>query len=231
MIGILGGSSLAPENWYGSGERRRVVTAHGACTVSIVEGAALISRHGPGGTLPPHRINHRVHLAALERLGVDRIVSIGSTGSLQPAHKPGTLLLAHDYYAPGQLVTLYDHRLHVTIPGTDRTLRGEILGALRDSALPVTDGGVYVQTVGHRFETVSEVHALAQHGDVVGMTCASEATLASELGIPHAILAMVDNYAHGIGEEPLTGGAFERQVAANRDVVLRAQKSIMRICE
>ncbi len=49
-------------------------------------------------------------------------------------------------------------------------------------------GGVYVQTCGPRIETVAEVNALAQVADVVGMTVASEATLACELGMEFAAL-------------------------------------------
>jgi 5'-methylthioadenosine phosphorylase len=41
----------------------------------------------------------------------------------------------------------------------------------------------------------------SQVGDIVGMTVASEATLAVDLGIPIAALCTVDNYAHGLGEE------------------------------
>ncbi len=41
-------------------------------------------------------------------------------------------------------------------------------------------------------------------GDVVGMTMASEATLARELDLPYACICTVDNYCHGLLEEPLT---------------------------
>jgi hypothetical protein len=40
--------------------------------------------------------------------------------------------------------------------------------------------------------------------DIVGMTIASEATLARELGLRFAAVCTVDNYAHGLGEEVLT---------------------------
>jgi 5'-methylthioadenosine phosphorylase len=65
-------------------------------------------------------------------------------------------------------------------------------------------GGVYVQTRGPRIETVAEVKALSAWADVVGMTVASEATLACELGMEFAALCTVDNYANGLGGEVLT---------------------------
>jgi 5'-methylthioadenosine phosphorylase len=58
---------------------------------------------------------------------------------------------------------------------------------------------VYVQTRGPRIETVAEVRALAKVADIVGMTVASEATLACELGMEFAALCTVDNYANGLG--------------------------------
>src|SRR5207302_1440165 len=51
--------------------------------------------------------------------------------------------------------------------------------------------------------------------DVVGMTMASEATLASELGIPYASLCTVDNFAHGIVDEPLTFETIRETQRAN----------------
>jgi len=65
-------------------------------------------------------------------------------------------------------------------------------------------GGVYVQTRGPRIETVAEVQALARSADVVGMTIASEATLAIELGMEVAALCTIDNYANGLWDEALT---------------------------
>jgi 5'-methylthioadenosine phosphorylase len=61
-----------------------------------------------------------------------------------------------------------------------------------------------VQTSGPRIETKAEVRALSHIGDVVGMTIASEATLANELDIPFSAICMVDNYAHGIGDDALS---------------------------
>ena len=61
-----------------------------------------------------------------------------------------------------------------------------------------------MQTSGPRIETKAEVRALSQIGDIVGMTVSSEATLSNELNIPFSAICMVDNYAHGIGEDELS---------------------------
>ncbi len=84
-----------------------------------------------------------------------------------------------------------------------------------------------METIGPRFETQSEVQWLAKQGSVVGMTCASEATLAIELNIPHCIVATVENYAHGIGSESLTGESFNKQVKVNQELLLRVFHTVI----
>jgi purine nucleoside phosphorylase len=73
--------------------------------------------------------------------------------------------------------------------------------------------GVYAETRGPRFETRAEVRMLAAHATVVGMTAASEATLCQERGIGYAMICTVDNWANGVGAEPLTLEHFRAQLA------------------
>lgn len=90
-----------------------------------------------------------------------------------------------------------------SVPHINSELRQLLLQALRKASLLVTcghgsHGGVYTQTQGPRFETPSEIKWLGTHGDVVGMTCGHEATLAAELKVPYAMVCMVDNMANGM---------------------------------
>jgi len=50
------------------------------------------------------------------------------------------------------------------------------------------------------------------------MTMASEATLASELGIPYASLCTVDNFCNGIVDEPLTFEKIRETQRQNADL-------------
>jgi 5'-methylthioadenosine phosphorylase len=68
----------------------------------------------------------------------------------------------------------------------------------------VHDGGVYWQTPGPRFETRAEIAMMSQFADLVGMTMASEAVVANELGLEYAAICSVDNYANGLVEKELT---------------------------
>ncbi|NYT06603.1 MAG: MTAP family purine nucleoside phosphorylase [Methanomicrobiales archaeon] len=196
MLGIIGGTSLLfsdlPEL-----TRQKIATPYGPAEVHTGE-IALCLRHQFG--LPPHRINHRASLAALALAGVDTVVAFGSAGSLQPEIPPGSLLIPSDYVSLTDIPSIHDHAIEHVSPG----ISDDIAGIIARVVPGARQGGVYVQTRGPRIETRAEVLALAKIADVVGMTLASEATLACELDMAFAALCTVDNYAHGLGEEVLT---------------------------
>ena len=69
----------------------------------------------------------------------------------------------------------------------------------------VIAGGTYACTQGPRLETAAEIRRLAQDGcDMVGMTGMPEASLARELEIEYASLALSVNWAAGLSEAPIT---------------------------
>ncbi|HVN65811.1 MAG TPA: MTAP family purine nucleoside phosphorylase [Methanomicrobiales archaeon] len=193
MLGIIGGTSLLFSRLPPL-EPRRVDTPYGPAEVHCGD-LALLLRHQRG--LPPHRINYRAGMAALALLGVDRVVAIGSAGSLKREIPPGSLAIPADFLSWGESPSVHDHAISHVLPSLDNNLAEE-LGRIVPGA---HRGGIYAQTKGPRIETVAEVQALARVADLVGMTLASEATLACELGIPFSALCTVDNYAHGIGGE------------------------------
>ena len=229
MIGLLGGTSLAGVELFRSAERRRVFTPYGGCDLLLGDDSVFIPRQGEAGDTPPHRINHYAHLHALHGFNVRGIVSFASTGSLKDDLTPGSLLLIGDYFAPFRVVTFHHDRLHFTVPGVPVGWSDSVRVALEGVGLTPKVGAVYAETLGPRFETEAEVHWLTSVADVVGMTCASEAFLAMELGIPHCTVAMVDNFANGIGAEPLSGDGFREQVVRNRELVRRAVRAIVEL--
>lgn len=209
MLGIIGGTSLLYAQ-IPPLEERVVHTPFGNCEVKTGD-IAILLRHQR--SLPPHRINYRAHLAALALLGVERLVLIGSSGSLKREIQPGTLMIPTDYFSFAPVPSIHDHALcHVT-PG----FSPQLLERLRAIVPEARFGGTYVQTPGPRIETKAEVRALSSVGDIVGMTVASEATLAAELGIEVAAFCTVDNYANGLSGETFTyEGLLESSAAFAR---------------
>ncbi|HUU76496.1 MAG TPA: MTAP family purine nucleoside phosphorylase [Methanoregulaceae archaeon] len=196
MLGIIGGTSLLFSKLPDL-EKKTVYTPYGNTEV-MCGNIALLLRHQRN--TPPHRINFRGQMSALAILGVDRLVAIGSAGSLKSAIVPGSLIIPTDFISMTTIPSMYDHSIKHVHPGLPAGFAGELKKAVPEASL----GGIYIQTPGPRIETVAEVRALSYVADIVGMTLASEATLAIELGIEFAALCTVDNYANGLADETLT---------------------------
>ena len=207
MLGIIGGTSLLFSTLPAL-EKRQVATPFGSAELLFGDHLVMLMRHQHG--LPPHRINHRANLAALAIAGVSDIVAFGSSGSLRPKIAPGSLLIPTDYISVTDIPSIHDHAIEHVRPELSEHL-AKRLGELVPSA---RYGGTYIQTRGPRIETVAEVKALAWIADVVGMTVASEATLARELGMQFAALCTIENYANGLGDEVLT---YKHMLAVSRE--------------
>src|SRR4029077_19344782 len=80
-------------------------------------------------------------------------------------------------------------------------LRAKCLAASNAAGIPLADGGVYGAVSGPRLETAAEIDRMDRDGaTLVGMTGMPEATLARELGLPYAAIAVVVNHAAGRGD-------------------------------
>ena len=224
-MGLIGGSGLRDASVVEAGRPRPVDTPFGSPSdppfagrhgdVSVV----FLARHGADHRIPPHRINHRANLWALKELGVTHVLGTASTGSLKKPIAPGTFVVPHDYVGFWSIPTFHDAEVVHATPGLDETLRTVLTHAAKKEGANVRGRGVYVQTSGPRLETRAEIEFFRGLGDVLGMTMASEATLASELGLPYAALCSVDNYCHGIVDRPLTFEQIRKTQERNAEVV------------
>ena len=203
---ILGSNAL--------GARGGEIAAAGA-----EHGAAIVQRHGGPGSayVLPHAIDHEANLAPLVEQGCDRVLAIGSVGSLKPRLAVGALVCPADFIAPQVGGSIFDDERGHTVPRFDPHWRAEVIAAWGGGGQAPHDGGVYWQAVGPRFETPAEIRLMAAHADVVGMTIASECIVAGELGLQYAALCMVDNLANGLGEGEVSVEAMEADRLANAD--------------
>ncbi|HSA37830.1 MAG TPA: MTAP family purine nucleoside phosphorylase [Methanoregula sp.] len=196
MLGIIGGTSLLFSTLPDL-EKRQIDTPFGNAEV-LMGDVVILMRHQRH--LPPHRINFRANMAALALAGAERIIAFGSSGSMNRTIVPGSLVLPADYLSISENPSIHDHAVNHIMPELSPELSHELHRLIPETRL----GGTYVQTKGPRFETVAEIAALSRFADLVGMTLASEATLARELSIPFAAICTVDNYANGIADRVLT---------------------------
>jgi len=190
----------------------------GAAVAAVAERHAVaLQRHGAADAyVLPHRIDHEANLRFLAEAGCDRVLAICSVGSLDAGLGVGSFVCPHDFIALQVAVTSFDDPRGHTMPGFDATWRSEVLAAWEASgAGELSDGGIYWQTNGPRFETPAEIGLIAAHADLIGMTLASECIVAGELGLSYAAVCVVDNLANGIEAEPLSPAELERDRETN----------------
>ena len=211
MLAIIGGTGLTQLANLEITHRQVMRTPYGEPSGALSFGVInqheviFLARHGYGHTIPPHEVNYRANLWALHSQSVTRVVSIASVGGIRADLAPGTIVLPDQIldYTHGRDATYFDGRerlvkhIDFTYPFS-RNLRRDILEAARRANEPCLDGGVYAAVQGPRLETAAEVNRLERDGaDMVGMTGMPEASLARELDLSYATIAVVVNHAAG----------------------------------
>lgn len=244
MLGIIGGSGLTQLANLDVSHREIVRTPYGEPSGPLTFGrvgcqdVVFLARHGYGHTIPPHLVNYRANMHALEASGVTQVVSVASVGSIRSDLGPGSLVVPHQIidYTWGREMTFQSGNdgpvVHVdfTEPYAE-----EVRKLLLDVALrigeKVFDGAVYAATQGPRLETAAEIDRLERDGaDIVGMTGMPEAGLARELDMPYAALCVVSNWAAGRADSA-HGIKFDSLEAVLHLAMARVRRIIEGICE
>lgn len=192
-------------------------------------GARVLQRHDGGGAYTlPHRIDHVANLGALAEQGCDRVLAIGSVGSLKPGELDvGALVCPDDFIALNLGDSIFgDQRAH-SAPGFSPDWRREVIAAWSEGGQAPRDGGVYWQARGPRFETPAEIRLMAAHADVVGMTIATECVVARELGLDYAALCVVDNLANGLAEEEVSTAGMEADRLINAERLREGLEAVL----
>jgi 5'-methylthioadenosine phosphorylase len=205
-LAVIYGYSLPEGHDPIEGERVELEVG-GALPVQAIDGGDVvaIARHGFDRSIPAHLVDHKANVTAVCELGANRVVALGSAGSLDQDLKVGTFICPEDFYAPEIAPSFYrDPRGH-SVAAFDQDWRQIVISAWTSlTKTKVEDGGIYAQTIGPRFETPSEVRALGQVADMVGMTIAAEAILAGEAALAYAAVCTIDNLANGLLDKALT---------------------------
>jgi 5'-methylthioinosine phosphorylase len=179
-LALVGGTGL--NQFTSDVESLHIDTPYGApsAEIQIFHEAALrlmfLPRHGSPHRFPPHNVNYRANMWALREAGADHVLAVSAVGGISPSYRPGTLVAPDQLidYSWGRKHTYCDSE-HVDLVHVDFTrpydgpLRRALLKAARSARVDVTDGG-----------------------------CIPEASLARELGLDYAGLAVISNWAAGV---------------------------------
>jgi 5'-methylthioadenosine phosphorylase len=205
IIGVIGGSGIQGILGDARPKSHKVATPWGPPSGPVEEGelggvrVLFLPRHGPGHTIPPHRVNYRANVDALRALGAEAIVTVSSVGSLREALPPGTFVLPHQFvdFTKGRPTTFFDggRVYHVSLADPfcpDLTREAAHVGI--ELGTPFAERKTYVCVEGPRFSTRAESAFFRGFADIIGMTLVPEVTLARERALCYACLAMVTDY-------------------------------------
>lgn len=205
-IGIIGGTGIYDPNIFRSAKEVKMFTPYGPPShyLSVGEYAgkkiAFVPRHGRDHSIPPHKINFRANIFALKELGVKRIISVSSVGSLRENLKPGEFIFPDQFIdrTKNRPDTFYDGAQVAHVSSADPfcpEMRKILSQSARKDSVPSHDSATYICIEGPRFSSRAESKLFRQWGaDIVGMTLYPEVTLAKEAEICYSCLAMVTDY-------------------------------------
>ncbi len=208
-LGIISGNYSLKKTFFRNCKELTRDTRYGPAQVYLNGDLVFLARHGNPNVkhILPHQINHLANMSLLKELGVNEIFSLNSVGSLKKDLKPGMLAVPKDFIllAQSPAALIHENNKDHFVPELNGALRRKIVSAVLLSGVDdANEECVYWQTSGPRLETKAEIRLMANFADLVGMTMASEAVTAGEMGLAYASLCSIDNYANGVVDQPLT---------------------------
>lgn len=239
-IGIFGGSGFYSFAG-GSVQEVKVETPYGPLsdTVALMEVAghkiAFLPRHGRTHSVPPHKINFRANLWAMQSLGVTRILAPNAVGSLQAAIAPGHFVVNDQFVdrTSGRRDTFYDGPIVTHVSPAEPycpQLRALAIDATRAHDITVHETGTCVVIQGPRFSTKAESRWFTSQGwDIVGMTQYPEAILARELALCYVNISLVTDYDAGLvgGEGHVDARSVVEVMARNTGNVKKVIRTLL----
>jgi 5'-methylthioadenosine phosphorylase len=217
MLGIIAGTGFYDLGFLGEAKEKTIKTSYGDSYALSGKGFLFVPRHGKERSTPPHMLNHKANISAFKQEDIHTVIALTSVGSMKKSISPRSIIIPHDYMQFSNIPTFNDLKAAHITPGLDEELRKRIISAAQKLKIKILTKGVYMQTVGPRLETKAEINMFKNYADIVGMTMASEATLAKELGLKYAAISLVDNYAHGIVDTPLDFTQVVKASVAQRE--------------
>ncbi|RHW40393.1 S-methyl-5'-thioadenosine phosphorylase [Neobacillus notoginsengisoli] len=200
-IGVIGGTGF--QDLFEDVIERKVETEFGEVTAFLgtcmEKEIVFIPRHGKGhSTLAPY-VNYKGNIQALKKLEVDRIISVSAVGSINPAIKVGSLGYLDNFFDMTKRSNTYGkYSVDMTDPFCPEI--NEVFSeAAKKINEPINENLQLVCVEGPRYETRLEISLFGKWGiDVVGMTTATEAALARELGMCYSVTTLTTNMAAGV---------------------------------
>jgi len=204
-IGILGGTGLYEIEGIKNLEEVKLKTPFGAPSDAYILGSlegrkvAFLSRHGRGHRLLPMDINFRANIYGFKMLGIKRIISVNSCGSLKEEIRPRDIVFSDQFYDRARRINTFFGEGIAAHIGMAEPVCADLAKFLYDTAICLGVrahlGGTYICIEGPAFSTKAESEIYRSWGcSVIGMTAATEAKLCREAEICYATMNLATDY-------------------------------------
>jgi len=206
VLGVIGGSGFYQMPGMERVEPIDLTTRFGAPSDTYYRGAigevevVFLARHGKGHRILPSELNYRANLHGMKQLGVERLISVSTAGSMKEHIAPGDLVVVDQFidHTYQRRPTFFGDGIVAHVSLADPVcadLRRELAAGGRAAGATVHDGGTYLCIEGPQFSTRAESNLYRTWGvDVISMTAMQEARLAREAELCYATLALVTDY-------------------------------------
>jgi 5'-methylthioinosine phosphorylase len=240
-LAIIGGTGLKQLKNLEIERREVMHTPYGEPSGALTFGAlygkdvVFLARHGYGHTIPPHMVNYRANLWALNQHGVKRVIAVCAIGGIHEDIVPSAIVIPDQIidYTWSRSHTFFEEDLN-KVTHTDLTepycqeMRDVLVEAAAKAGVDVIKGGTYGANQGPRLETAAEINRMQRDGcDMVGMTGMPEAALARELELCYAAIAVSANDAAGRGTAPISVDEIEQNLGAGMSKVRAIMEQVI----
>jgi len=211
-VGILGGSGFYEIDGINNVEEISLDTPLGKPSDVYVLGElegrriAFLNRHGQGHRILPSEINYRANIYGFKMLGVERVISVNSVGSLKEGIEPQDIVFADQFFDKTTRKDSFFGEGLAAHVGFAQPVCPDLSDALfqtgKELGLKVHKGGTYICIDGPAFSTRAESNIYRSWGcHVIGMTSVTEAKLCREAEICYATMNLVSDYDAWLEEE------------------------------
>ena len=187
----------------------RVVGHAGKLVMGELGGKSVVLMQGRFHYYEGHSMSRLAFpVQVLHALGAQKIIVTASTAGVNPAYKPGDLILIHDHINlsfKNPLTNQQHGNLTISYPALTPYYHPRLQEIALKQAARMNlklHTGVYLFTTGPSFETPAEIRMMRKLGaDVVGMSTVPEVITAKDLGMQ--VMAMT--YAANMGSGMVAG--------------------------
>lgn len=197
----------------------------GRLVVGLLEGQPVVVMQGRAHYYEGYSMARvTLPIRVMQVWGVEILIVTNAAGGLNPAFRPGDVMLIRDHInligmaglnpLRGPNLDRFGPRFPDMTHAYDAELRAHALAVAREAGIPIHQG-VYICLAGPSFETPADVRFLRMIGaDAVGMSTVPEVTVARHGGMRVLGISGISNTLVGEGEK--SGPSHEEVLEAGR---------------